>query len=123
LNERRNRVCEALATLQGAIFLLFCIGSPFIFLGVISLDRLLAEGPFEPFRVGGVAIPKFLAPGVNNLSVLILAVVGFVALLDSVAHRYFYHRKNLEYLRSKGINDFNGDGRRDTFADEFLDDL
>jgi hypothetical protein len=41
----------------------------------------------------------------------------------AVAWRYFYHRKTIEYLRGKGIKDFDGDGKPDSFADKFLDDL
>jgi hypothetical protein len=46
-----------------------------------------------------------------------------VLLVAAITWRYLHHRKTIEFLRSKGVTDFDGDGRTDNFASKFLDDL
>jgi hypothetical protein len=78
--------------------------------------------PFEPFGLSHI-IPKFMAPAATNLAVTFMCVAALGLLIGAIAWRYFHHRKTIELLRSKGITDFDGDGRTDNFASKFLDDL
>jgi hypothetical protein len=112
-----------LATAWGATKLLLLFGSFFIVLGVISLGRVYSSGPFAQFVLGDVYIFKFMGPGATNLAVFFFCAVGLLLIIIAVAWRYFHHRKTLRFLRERGVQDFDGDGNTDSFADKFLDDL
>ena len=112
-----------LATAWGAAKLLLLFGTFFIVLGVISLGRIYSSGPFAQFVLGDVYIFKFMGPGATNLAVFSFCAAGLFLVIISVAGRYFHHRKTLRFLRERGVQDFDGDGKTDGFADEFLDDL
>lgn len=119
----KRRLRHVMATIRGALFLLLAFGSIFIVFGVISLGRILNEGPMEPFRIGATDIPKWLGAGATNLGVAIFCLTGIVALAFFIALRYIQHRETLQFLRERGIDDFDEDGKVDSFADRFLDDL
>ena len=119
----RDRSEERAATIGGALGMILLRGSPFILFGVISLDKVLNEDMHGPFRLGNVPIPYFDGAGATNLYVFSFCVFGFVAVLIAVLMRYLHYRKDLEYLRSKGIRDANNDGKVDSFGDSWLDDL
>jgi hypothetical protein len=50
-------------------------------------------------------------------------VLGVLAVMVAIVWRYVHHRKTLKFMRERGVNDFDRDGRTDSFADDFLDDL
>jgi hypothetical protein len=120
---KRNRLAEMLATAWGAAKLMLLFGSFFVVLGVISLGRIYSSGPFAPFVLGNVNIPKFMSPTATNLAVFSFCAAGLFFVIIAVVWRYFHHRKTLRFLREKGVRDFDGDGKTDNFADTFLDDL
>jgi hypothetical protein len=101
----------------------FGFGGVFIIFGVISLDRIFTMGPLEDFRIGNVPIPSWQGASASNVSVFIFCLVGLLTVVIAIVLRYLHHRKNLEYLRSKGIYDGDGDGKVDSFEDRWLDDL
>ena len=105
------------------MFLFLCFGSFFLLFGVIAIGRVVNEGPMETFRVGQTDIPKWLGAGATNLGVTLFCLAGLVVLVFCIILRYAQHRDALEFLRSRGIDDFDGDGKVDSFADSFLDDL
>jgi hypothetical protein len=119
----RSKVREALATVRGALFRFLVLAAPFIVIGVIALGRVLNDGPLEEFLVGSVPIPKFQGAGFNSIHVVVGCGVAIVALAIALTIRYFQHRGKLRALRSRGVTDFNGDGKPDVFTDRFLDDL
>lgn len=123
MTRRRNRLAEWLATIRGSLKLFFLAGSLFLFFGVISLGRLLNEGPHAAFRLGHTEIPKWQGAGATNLGVFIMCAAGLLAVLVAIYLRYRQHRATLAWLRSRGVTDFDGDGKTDSFADRFLDDL
>ena len=102
------------------MFLLF--GFPFIFLGIISAIGWRTHGPFEPFALSSI-IPKFMTASATNMAVTLMCAAALVLLVVAITWRYLHHRKLIELLRSKGVTDFDGDGRTDNFANKFLDDL
>ena len=119
----RFRLKEAVATARGAL-LYFTVYTFFFWLfGVIALGRVFTHGPLETFEVGSVPIPKWQGAGFTNLDVAIFCGVGILALAVAFIVRYVQHREKLQALRSRGIEDFNKDGKVDTFTDRFLDDL
>ena len=118
----RDRLHEALSTLGGAIGLFLLFGSPFIILGTISAFGWARHGMFAPFILSNQA-PNFMHPAATNLAVTSLCAAALVLLVVAITWRYFYYRKEIEFLRNKGITDFDEDGKRDNFADDFLDDL
>ena len=120
---KRNRLAEILATAWGAAKLLLIFGSFFLILGVISLGRIYSSGPFAPFVLGDVYIPKFMTPAATNLAVFSFSAAGLFLVIVAVVWRYLHHRKTLRFLRERGVRDFDGDGKTDSFADTFLDDL
>jgi hypothetical protein len=119
----RRYLQDSLATARGAAKLILIFGSPFLVLGFISLSRVYTHGPFEHFVLNDVYIPKFIAPSATNLVVFTFCAAGFLMVLVSVIWRYLHHRKMIAFLRQRGVRDFDGDGRTDSFADKFLDDL
>jgi len=122
-NLKRNRLAEVLATAKGVLVSLLSFGGFFIIFGVISLERIFNEGALGDFRLGNVPIPKWQGASASNLSVFIFCLVGIVAVVIAIVIRYFYYRKDLEYLRSRGIYDLNKDGKIDSFEDKWLDDM
>lgn len=123
VNPRRSHLREALATVRGALLHFMAWSSVFWILGVIALGRLLKNGPWQPFLIGSVPIPKWQGAGFTNFDVIFLCAAAILALVVAFALRYIQHRKKLSMLRSKGITDFDEDGKRDTFTDRFLDEL
>jgi hypothetical protein len=122
LTVSRKRLDEVAATLGGAIKLTVLFGFPFLILGAISGVGMITAGPFAHFALGDV-IPKFMPPEATNLAVFCLCALGMLCVAVAIIWRYFHHRKTIAYLRGKGVSDFDGDGRTDSFADKFLDDL
>ena len=120
---RQTRTREALSTLGHGLLYFFGYSSLFWILGVIALGRVFALGPLEVFLVGSVPIPKWQGAGFTNLDVFIFCSVGICALVVAFIVRYFQHRGKLRALRSRGVTDFNEDGKPDVFTDRFLDDL
>ena len=120
---RRNRLAEIWATLRGALFLFFTFGSLFIIFGVISLGRIFEFGAHTAFRVGNTEIPKWQGAGATNIGIFIFCVAGLIAVALAIYLRYRQHQGKIQLLREKGITDFDGDGKVDSFADRFLDDL
>ena len=118
----RNRLDEALATLAGGLGMFLLFGFPFIILGTISSIGWLTRGPFEPFALSNV-IPKFMTAAATNLAITFMCAAALVLLVTAITWRYLHHRKTIEFLRSKGVTDFDGDGRTDNFSSKFLDDL
>jgi len=116
------RLLESLATLAGALRLFLLFGFPFIFFGIISGIACITRGPFAPSALSEMA-PKFMQAAATNLMVTSMCAAGLLLLVIAITWRYFYHRKTIELLRKKGVTDFDGDGKRDTFASKFLDDL
>jgi hypothetical protein len=119
----RSGVREFWSTAGHGLAYFFGLTSLFWIFGVIALDRAIKLGPMEVFRIGSVPIPKWEGAGFTNLDVLIFCGVAIVALAVALVVRYLHHRGKLRALRSRGITDFNQDGRRDVFTDRFLDDL
>ena len=118
----RKYLSESAATALGAAKLVLLFGFPFLILGPISLSRIYMYGPFAHFSLDNVYIPKFLPSAATNLVVFSFCLAGFALVVISVAWRYFYHRKTIAFMRKRGVRDFDGDGRTDSFADDFLDD-
>ena len=121
--EKRNHFKEALATAKAALYMFFLFGTFFIVIGVISLDRMLTIGPLEDFRLGNVPIPSWQGASASNVSIFVFCLVGLVTVAIAILLRYLYYRKDIEYLRNKGIYDVDEDGKIDTFKDKWLDDL
>ena len=119
----KMRIKEALATIKGAIFLFLIFGFPFILFGVISLGGIIYKGALEDFKIGNVEIPKFMGAGASYLDVFIFCIIGILAVAISIYARYRHHKATIDLLRSKGIHDYDGDGKIDNFTDKFLDDL
>ena len=122
MNVYRNRLDESLATIAGALGLFVLFGLPFIILGTISGIGCFTRGPFAPFALSDMA-PNFMHAAATNLAVTSMCLAALAMLLVAIAWRYFHHRKTIEFLRRKGITDFDGDGQTDNFASKFLDDL
>jgi hypothetical protein len=118
----RDRLNEAAATLGGALSMFVIYGSPFIIFGTISGYGLYRHGPFAPFLLSKLA-PNFMHPGATNLAVFSFCCLGVIAAIVAIVWRYIYHRKTLQFMRERGVSDFDRDGRTDNFADDFLDDL
>jgi hypothetical protein len=123
LAPRRNRISEALATARGASVLVGLFGSPFLVFGAISLSATIRGEAMGAFAIGQAIPLKFMAPSATNLNVLFFCAAGFFAVLVAVVLRYRQHRNMVEFIRSRGVTDYNLDGKRDSFADRFLDDL
>lgn len=119
----RSPTREALSTLGHGLLYFFGYSSPFWILGVIALGRVFTLGPMEVFLLGSVPIPKWQGAGFTNLDVVIFCGVGIFALVVAFVVRYVQHREKLRALRSRGVTDFNQDGKPDVFTDRFLDDL
>jgi hypothetical protein len=118
-----TRLRFALATMRGALWLVVLVGFPFALFAFLSLGQIFMRGAHAQFVLGTAYIPKFLSPSSTNLSVLMFSVVGLLAVVAAVVARYLYHRKTLLFLRRRGVYDYDKDGRTDSFADGFLDDL
>ena len=84
---------------------------------------MLSTGPLEDFRLGNVPIPSWQGASASNVSIFVFCGVGLVVVTLVIVLRYLYYRKDIEYLRSKGIYDVDEDGKMDTFKDKWLDDL
>lgn len=119
----RSKLRETLATLRGALFLFSVLGSFFFIFGVISLGRMLSGDPLGEFRLGNVPLPRWQGAGAANIHVFIFCLVGIVTVAVAIVIRYFYYRKTIEFMRSRGINDIDKDGKIDSFADKHWDDL
>jgi hypothetical protein len=118
----RDRANEIMATIGGALRLFLLYSIPFFFLGTISGIGLYTSGPFSRFALSDVMF-RFMQEGATNLLVFGFCVIGVVSLVAAIVWRYLHHRRTIAYLSRKGITDLDGDGRTDSFADEFLDDL
>ena len=122
---RRDKLVEALSTLRGAVRLYVLSGYTigFVIVGVIAAGRGVAEGWMEPFMYGKTWVPGYTGTGGTNLSVAIYAAFGLVARAVFIVIRWYQLRWIIEEFRKRGAYDVDGDGRTDTFADKFLDDL
>ena len=109
------------ATISRSFGYYLLYNSLFIVLGVISIGAIITSGPLEPFKIGNTVIPRFIVGG-TNLSVALLCLVGIILVTFVFIRRYLHHRKTINFLRRKGLYDYDGDGKIDTFMDEFLDD-
>ncbi len=118
----RDRVEEAFATLAGVLGTFLLFGFPFIILGTISAIGWITRGPFEPFALS-IIIPKFMTAAATNAAITCMCAAALLLLVVAIVWRYLHHRKTIEFLRSKGVTDFDGDGKPDNFASKFLDDL
>ncbi len=119
----KKRFRYLLATVRGALFLFVSFGMfPFV-IGVIALGQTISEGPMESFRIGQTDVPKWLGAGATNLGICVFCLVVLIALAVCIVLRYLQHRETLDFLRGRGIDDFDRDGKVDSFADSFLDDL
>jgi hypothetical protein len=118
----RDRVNEIMATIGGAIRLFLLYSFPFFFLGTISGIGIYTNGPFARFALSDLLF-QFMQEGATNLAVFGFCVMAIVCLVVAIIWRYFRHRQTIAYLRQKGITDLDGNGRTDSFADKFLDDL
>ncbi len=123
MSVNRNRIAELWATIRGAFFLFFSAGSLFIVFGVISLGRMIEFGAHSAFKLGNTEIPKWQGAGATNIGVFIMCTVGLLAVVVAILLRYQQHKKTLELFRSRGVTDMDGDGKVDSFADRFLDDI
>ena len=119
----RHRMAEALATVRGASLLVGVLASPFLVLGAFSLAAILRGDALSSFAIGQATPFKFMGAGATYLNVLIFCAIGFLSVLAVVVLRYRHHREMVEFLRARGVTDYDRDGRRDSFADRFLDDL
>jgi len=120
---KRSRISEALATIRGAIFLFCIFGFPFVIFGAISLDGMLSKGPLEDFRIGNVEVPKYQGAGASFLDMFIFCAIALIALTVAIYLRYRHHKTTLDFFRKNGMTDIDGDGKVDSFADDFLDDI
>ena len=123
--ERRSKWVEALSTVKGALRLYFVSGFTILFIifGVISAGGGISRGWMEPFLIGETWSPKFTGTGGTYMSVAMFALFGLIARAVFIAIRWYQLRWLIEEFRSRGAYDVNNDGRPDTFADKFLDDL
>ncbi len=119
--KKRNKFKEMAATVRGAVYLFCMYNSLFIVFGVISLSRIFEFGAGGEFRIGNVPIVKWMGAGASNLDVFLFCATGVVLVTIVIVRRYFYFRKDIELLRSKGIYDVNKDGKIDSFADNLFD--
>ena len=119
---KRDHISETQATIRGVLEIFFVWGLGFILLGVLALNAVLNGEWDERFTVGNVPIPKFYGAGASNLDMLIFCVIGLVCICVAIVRRYLYYRGIIETLRKKGIEDYDNDGRVDSFADDFLDE-
>lgn len=122
---KRDRLVEALSTFRGALRLFFYSGYTlgFVLLGLLAAGRGYLDGWMEPFMIGQTWVPGITGTGGRNLSVVIYAVFGLLARAFFIGVRWYQLRWIILEFRKRGAYDVDGDGRTDSFADKFLDDL